>query len=214
MVLGHCGSPQGTAFWGDFPQLPENASIPAVGIGHLQIFNCPRRAQVYTNLSGQDLGSQILPGHGRKMPVHSPEGSVQQKAEGVRMCSVLTEERSNIASPDNLPNSCSCQQPRGRWPGVWSCGRPTAGPGLGLQGKGVSGASFWDRSAVEVPLADGMCLRGQPRWLCQGDEAAQGEATSRVLHCPWSCGSSCHSQGPGPAAFPNIRDLGDFAKPK
>lgn len=51
--------------------------------------------------------------------------------------------------------------------------------------------SFWGRClgqehCGEVPLADGRCLRGQPRWLCQGDEAAQREATSHAPHWPWT----------------------------
>lgn len=161
MVLGHCGCPQGAAFWQDSPQLPEDASTPAVGVGHLQIFSCPGRAQVCARLSGQDLGSQILPGHGRKMAIHSPGGSEQQKAEGIRMCSVsvLTEERSTIASPDNLPNSCSCQQPGGTWPGVWSCMLPTA-PVRG-QGWGCTAREFLGQVSGARALWGGATCRWQ-----------------------------------------------------
>lgn len=172
MVLGHCGSPQGTAFWQDSPQFPEDASIPAVGISHLQIFSCPGRAQVYGNLSGQDLGSQILPGHGRKMPIHGPGGSLQQKAEEMQMCSVsvLTEERSAIASPDNLPNSCSCQQPQGRWPGVWSCGHPAVpvwGQGWGCMAREflgqVSGpGALWGGAACRWQVSAGTAQMALP----------------------------------------------------
>lgn len=38
-VLGHCNRPRGMASWRGFLQLPGDASIPATGMGQLQIFS-------------------------------------------------------------------------------------------------------------------------------------------------------------------------------
>lgn len=110
-----------------------------------------------------------------KMPVHDPGGFVQQKEEaiGTRSASIHTAERLTAASPNNFPNSLSCQDPRGRWLEAWARGHsiaPARGWGRGCMPREflgqVSGAG---RTAVRCRLQmAGGCSGGSPDGCAAG----------------------------------------------
>ena len=191
MALGCCSSPRGTASWRGSPQLLGDASISATGIGHLQIFGSPGRAQPHADPSGQGLGSLILLGQGRKIPEHGPDGFVQRKEAAIRICSASTHaaERPITASPDNLPNPRSCPQPWVGWLGAWAHGCsvvPARGRGRDCTAKEflgqVSGAgSAATRRSLQMA---GSCGAGSPDGHAAEARLPGGNAPGRAHPYP------------------------------
>lgn len=93
MMLGDCGSPQGTAFWRDHPQLQEDASVPAVGIGHLQIFSCPGCTRSVPASLGRIWEAKAFQDMQGKCPSSTLVEVYSRKQRGYGCASVLTEKR-------------------------------------------------------------------------------------------------------------------------
>lgn len=209
------------ASWRGSPQLPGDASIPATGIGHLQIFSSPYRAQAHAKLSGQGLRSQILLGQGRKMPVHSAGEFVQQKEEAIRTrsASICTAERPTTASPDNLPNSLSCREPWGRWPGPWARSCPAApvwGWGHGCTEREFLGQVSGAGSAVARRCLQmvGGCGGGSPDGCAAGARLPRGDAPSRASPYPRPARAPDHPGDQGDQNAPKSGTRGILLSPQ
>lgn len=120
------------------------------------------------------------------MPIHHSGGFVQQEEKVIRTrcASISTAERPALAILNNIPSSCSWQEPWGGWPGAWAHGRsvaPAWSQGRSCTAREILGLVSGAGSTVKRWRLQMACLwHMQPRWRCHGGKAARGEVPRQI----------------------------------